>query len=283
MDAFRPLSKRGTADPRFDGPQEGLPSYLVDPVISWTRGAIFELRRNGQFPRRDVVERIQLALRMRSPLEWRNGAQSAARSLLERMKREREFAIDVIDFLVQEVTDSAYANRLDQILTEGGSVWEVARTDKNKRFLARRVSGPVSDVIQSVSQDSERVGNHLEAAWQKLLGRQPDPSAAYREAIRAVEVAAKPVITPSDPTATLGKMIRAIEDKPEKWTVALDKGSSRQIAEMANLIWKGQLDRHGTDDPKAPLHVSQEEADMAVNIAIALARIFTSGGIRTVD
>jgi hypothetical protein len=283
MSSFRPLSKRSTPDPRFDGPQEGLPGYLLNPVMSWVGGviwigdALYGAEGNGE-----VLQSLQVALRLEDPLAWDRGSDSAAQSLVSRMKQTPDFALDVLDYFVQRVVDSPYANGLDQILAEGGSVWEVAEGSEGERFFSRRVVGPVGEAILMVSSDSERTGRHLEAAWQKLLGRNPDPSAAYREAIRAVEASAKPVVTPDDPTATLGKIIRAIRDKPEKWTVVLDKSSSNQIADMCDLIWKGQMDRHGTDDPNAPLNVSQEEADAAVHIAMTLARLFASGGIRRV-
>jgi hypothetical protein len=48
---------------------------------------------------------------------------------------------------------------------------------------------------------------------------------------------------------------------------------------MAAMIWTGQLDRHGTDDPAAPLNVDQAEADAAFHIALALVRLFVSAAI----
>ena len=114
------------------------------------------------------------------------------------------------------------------------------------------------------------------------MGRNPNPSVAYSQAIKATEAAAKPVVTPTDDLATLGKIIRAIRDRPAKWTVVLDKASPGQIADMADLIWKGPVDRHGSDDPNAPLAVTQEEADAAFHIALGLVRIFVSGAITAV-
>ena len=271
------------ADPRFDGPQEGLPDYLLQPALDWLEGILWvDEPPYGAQLNVDVLRAVQLALRMNPPLDWSNGATSASRTLKDRMARNREFALDVLDFFVQQVAAPSYANQLSQTLTLGGSEWEVAELPDDGRHLAKRVIGPVRETIDELRSDSERAHHYLSIAWQKLVGRNPDPSAAYREAIRAVEAAAKPVITPDDPGATLGKIIRAIRDKPEKWTVVLDKSSPGQIADMADLIWKGQLDRHGTDNPDAPLNVTQEEADAAVYIAISLARLFASGGVRRV-
>ena len=114
------------------------------------------------------------------------------------------------------------------------------------------------------------------------MGRNPDPSRAYNEAIRAVEVVAAPVVIPDDPKATLGKIIKAMEDKPSKWTVDLVEATPEQVTGMAAMIWQAQFDRHGTDDEDVPLNVSQEQADAAVHVAIALVRLFAGGHITRV-
>ena len=114
------------------------------------------------------------------------------------------------------------------------------------------------------------------------MGRSPDPSSAYREAIRAVEVVAGPVVKPGDSKATLGTIISALRDKPSKWTVDLEKASPEQVTEMLAMLWQSQFDRHGTDDESVPLNVSQEQADAAVHIAIALTRMFAGGHIKAV-
>lgn len=199
------------------------------------------------------------------------------------MAGDREFALDVLDFCVQHVASESYSEQLGNVLTIGGSEWDVSTSGDQGAHVVRRIPGPIDDSIDAIRTDSERAHHHLEVAWSKLVGRNPDPSTAYRESVRAVESAAKPTVTPNDSTATLGKIIRAIRDKPEKWHVMLDQASSSQIAEMAELLWRGQLDRHGTDDLDAPLNVSQNEADAAFYIALALVRLFTSGAIVALD
>lgn len=255
----------------------------MHPVVQWLDGLMWVPDGYGSHdPNVDALRTLQLALRLDPPLNWGGGGQSAISSVKNRAAKDRIFALDVLDFFVQKVAKPGYADELGQILTVGGSEWEVAELGEDARHLAKRVVGPVRRAIDGIGSDSERAHHHLSTAWAKLVGRNPDPSAAYREAIRAVEAAAKPVVTPDDPGATLGKIVRAIRDKPEKWIVVLDKSTPEQIADMCDLIWKGQLDRHGTDEPGARLNVSQGEADAAVHIAISLARIFSSGGIRRV-
>ena len=60
-------------------------------------------------------------------------------------------------------------------------------------------------------------------------------------------------------------------------TVVLDHCDATNIADMADMLWRGQTDRHGTDEPGAPLTVSLSEADAAFHIALALAQLFGGG------
>lgn len=48
---------------------------------------------------------------------------------------------------------------------------------------------------------------------------------------------------------------------------------------MLAMIWQSQFDRHGTHDESVPLSVSQEQADAAVHISLALVRLFAGGHI----
>ena len=98
------------------------------------------------------------------------------------------------------------------------------------------------------------------------------------EAVKSIEIAAKPVVTPNDPNATLGKMCAAIRGKPDKWETDSEfDGSVETVLAMMDMVWKGHL-RHG--DESAPLQVSQEAAEMTVQTAVLLVSWFRSGRIR---
>jgi hypothetical protein len=275
---FRPLSRRVRTDPRFDEPQAGLPDYLVEPVIDWVRPLL--LRDDPSLlhavPAEDRLRTLQLLLRLDVPLDWRNDAYSALDSLLTRMVEDRELALDVVDALVQLMASPEYANDLDARLRLGGSEWSVLEHD-GSRALVRRAIGPVPESIEAIWSDSQRGHQHLMSAWRKLNGRAADPSGAYREAIKAVEAVAKPVISPDNARATLGTMIRDIRAKPDKWEFVLGGASVEDVAALADLLWKGHLDRHGSDDESVPLEVSMAEADTAVHLAVPIVRIFAAG------
>jgi hypothetical protein len=165
------------------------------------------------------------------------------------------------------------AQKLGDMLDSGRSAWRVTERPSGGWQLVRRSLGPVVEAISSLAGPSQRA--HLVAAWDALTRRHPDTSAAYREAVRAVEAAAKPVVLPNDSLATLGKMIAAIDAKPTKWHFVL--GSPEDVSAMCKLLWTSQLDRHGTDDESVPLNVSYEQADAAVHLALTLVRYFAGG------
>jgi hypothetical protein len=54
------------------------------------------------------------------------------------------------------------------------------------------------------------------------------------------------------------------------------------IVQMLDLLWKNQTDRHGVAATQPAVPVTQEQAELAVNLALTLVQIFRSGGIRTV-
>jgi hypothetical protein len=96
-----------------------------------------------------------------------------------------------------------------------------------------------------------------------------------------MEVVTIPVVLPASTAATLGKVIAALRDKPSKWAVVLKHPDpERQVlilADMLDLVWKGQSDRHGDPDSHAPLSVTQQQAEAAVHLAVTAVQWFTTG------
>jgi len=131
-----------------------------------------------------------------------------------------------------------------------------------------------------------RAGEHLARAWVATYGRTGNPSEGYRESIKAVEAAAKPVVSPANDRATLGTVIADIRNDPTKWTIDLHSPTPTdqmpQVQGMLELLWKGQSNRDGTPDADAPLSVTQEQAEAALHLAMTLVQWFTSGVVTRV-
>ncbi len=79
------------------------------------------------------------------------------------------------------------------------------RFDDGHYALTRRALGPVVEAIENLRSANDRAADHLYTAWRHLAGRDPIPDQAYSQALLAVEAAAKPVVSPTDEKATLGK------------------------------------------------------------------------------
>lgn len=281
MSEWRPLSKRGRSDERLDEPTEGLPPYLAGPLISWLQRMF---RDSYGAISRKRLEFLQLKFKLDPTLDWEFGVESAFQDLRERIDVDEEFGLDVIDFVLSHMrvyTDqydnpAELAGEAGQLFLLGGSAWEVNSGDDGSYTLSRRAVGPVKEALESIST-STRAHQHLVKAWNHLAGRNPDVSAAYREAVKAVEAAAKPVVLPENDRATLGQMIAAIKDKGDKWTATL--GTLDDVRRLMEIVWKAQLDRHGTDDESIPFSVSAEEADAAFAICLNLSRLFAGGHV----
>jgi hypothetical protein len=230
---------------------------------------------------------------LRLPLNWERSREDeivgrgisapALRNLLQIVVDGGQRSLDVVDYLLQRASRSSVggaAESLEMCLREGGSKWCVSTT---RDSLEERVAAEVAERAAQVMTAGKRAGQHLREAWGAVYGRNPSPSHAYREAVRAVEAAAIPVVLPNDATATLGKVIRDIKTAPEKRSVALQpaKGDPVQyVIGMLELLWTSQFDRHGTADDSVPLSVNQEQAEAAVHLALTLTHWFEAGLVR---
>ena len=193
--------------------------------------------------------------------------------------------LDLLDYCLgveDEDEDSAdYAAELEEILARSGSAWTVGTDHEQRWCLTRRVDETVLEAATEEMKQPSNAAEYLRSSWHHVYGRNPNPSTAYHDAVRAVEAAARPVVTPKDDQATLGKMIPAFRDKPEKWGIVI--GDVDTVRKMMETIWKSQFDRHGTDDTTKPLNVSQAEAEAAVQMGVTLVQLFRTGAIRRIS
>jgi hypothetical protein len=233
----------------------------------------------------DPAALLTVERKLRVPLDWSEGPEGALQSI-RRLVNDREYFLDLVDLLLSGLSTTyreQVSRDIEKQLKEGGSAWSVRLSDQGVYRLVRRVDPTVTASAQAVMSASGRAGQHLAKAWQEIYGRNPDPSTAYREAVRAVEAVGIPVISPKNPKATLGTMIKDIENAPTKWTVVLKPkagDSVLMIRQTMELLWTAELDRHGTADETVPLHVSAEEAEGAIHLAVTLVHWFHSGAIK---
>jgi hypothetical protein len=168
---------------------------------------------------------------------------------------------------------------LEALLERSNSAWRVG-TRANAPGLERRVPLGVQVAADAVMQRSQDAGVRLAKAWGELYGVGGTPTEAYRLAVLAVEDAAIPVVSRNNPSATLGTVLKQMEDQKD-WRLPMLREDARAetgdtIVAMMRMIWTGQHDRHG-GKPARPGNVSQAEAEVAVSAAVALVSWFSSG------
>ena len=155
-------------------------------------------------------------------------------------------------------------------LAEAGSAY---RLNALLSGLERRVDPTrTTAVAKAATSAGNSAADYLRAAWTAAYGLHPDPSAAYRDAIRAVEAVVLPIALPRDPTPTLGKAIKHLKDTSNRWETAIQdkdgQGTIDPVIAMLERLWHGQTDRHGGAAP------TQAMAEAAVHLAATLVQWF---------
>ena len=187
----------------------------------------------------------------------------------------------VVDYLMGEVSNYfrlTVSAELEAILAGGGSAWRVGER-LGKLGLIERVPEGVRVAVESVFERSGTAGHLLARAWSHIHGVVKNDSAGYGDAVRAVEVAAIPLVLGEDPEATLGTVIQRMRADGD-WRLPLREHNHAPSAEMVvqilRTLWRGHSDRHGNVDYK---DVSHEEARAGVVLAATLVDWFTAGAI----
>ena len=271
-----PILQRQTPEQReeFYTLREGIPVGLHSSLLDWTFPWYVSLVDDSLEINLDRVRHLE---RVIDRWVFLNLVPPSPDFLHTRFSHDNDLLLQATDIALQWADDDDAA-LLESFLTDARSVYCVGEDEHGNYQLQRRQSEELGALIEVETKQSGRAAEHLRAAWSNCFRRDPDPNDAYGEAVKAIEVAGKPVVTPDDALATLGKMIAAIRVKPDKWETDSElDGSIPTILSMMDMVWKGQL-RHG--DESAPLQVSQEAAEMTVQTAVLLVSWFRSGRIR---
>lgn len=265
------------ASEEHDVSRERIPDHLFTSLLDWA------IKRYSCPPPRVGVPNPQMLLKLER--YTRRLVPTSAFHDMKGLGRafwpDHVLFLDAIDLALSQ-SDEAPAGGspevLEAILREAGSIYCVGLDGNGNFQLQSRQSAALVALVESEANQPDRAAQHLRSAWSKCFGRHPDTKGACREAVEAIEVAAKPAVTPNDPVTTLGKMCSAIRAKPEKWETDSEfAGSVETVLAMMDMVWKGHY-RHG--DETAPLEVSQEAAEMTVQTAVLLVGWFHSGRIR---
>jgi hypothetical protein len=289
---------------------EGIPPWARASLVQWLSPILnaVQKREYMRFTLREGIPSTDFLLmaerRLRVNLDWQDdGGRTALLSLAKRMEGNDEFFLQVLELAIEQI-DLGYTwqdqesalSELDRILTEAGSAWRVdiqrietedyvfgqlRKGYREVRTLQRRASETATNALTESVRLAPAAASHLASAWNYAFGRNPDPGRAYSEAIKAVEAAAGPVVSPNDTTATLGKVLGQLRSTPQLWQVVLAEdvpgpaanriSPVQVVTNVAALLWENQTDRH------APVQqpIQQAQAELAVHLAVTLVQIFS--------
>lgn len=225
---------------------------------------------------RATVAKVDLSLAQPSP---------------EEVERERRWIArleeDVAELEKQKMPPAI--RRLEWLLSQGRSGW---RAEIEPPGLVERVSPEERAEYDSAKKPDDIAAAHLRAAWQAAWGVDHDGQKAFDEAVKALEAAFRPVAAPKDPGATLGKIARYLDDKPDKWRARLadarppsssgkgDDAGAQALADLLHAIIAANR-RHAADGTR--LQNSLDDGRDAVSLAVALVAMQRRGFIQHDD
>jgi hypothetical protein len=289
------------ADP---SPRDELPDHVMSSVQEFITPFFFGHGPNadgglamygGSSGRRSFLREIERTCEL-SNLPWHGRDLAVANAIWEAMVRDRALAVKVIDYALADPWMgydaqgmSSAVSELDRALRQAGANYTVVQPDSNRSAYAleKRISSPTAATMTAATATAGNASDHLTKARKAAFGQQPDPSKAYWEAVKAVEAAAIPVVTPKDPTATLGKILGELRNNPQKFSTAFSRDASlgqgttltplQVVIALADLLWKNQTDKHGSPQPSVP--ITQTQAEAGVMIAVTLVEMFRRSAI----
>lgn len=193
--------------------------------------------------------------------------------IMDSTENDQRTLLHVADYLLASELASDYdARQLELLLRGSNSAWRM-NVDWNGLSLLVPVEELAELDLASAGGDSSAkyIADAWDAAW-----RTEDPNAvkAYDSAVKAIESILVPIVIPKHPTPTLGRVIKALQAKPEKWDTRF-RGSPtvEALAAMLEEVWKTQV-RHGKSEY---LENTLEEAQDAVTIAVAVVGLCRRG------
>lgn len=131
---------------------------------------------------------------------------------------DRDRTTNFIALCLQNFANQNEAYKLEVILSQGGSAYEVIKTDKSASEydegvydLAERVSEVVKKQSEQALEDSEL----LKEAWDSCFSRSPDYERVVSRSSDFLEAFLGKIYFPDDTRPQLKKFVHAFERKPE--------------------------------------------------------------------
>lgn len=284
---WTPPGVTSTQAKEFLAIRSGLPRYIRPEIAGWIKQSA---NPNNLAPLNDLL-RFQTVCR--TNLGFVPGEYILWSTFIELMIKhwDEKILTNYIHFVLSEINVyrveppaiQGRAQSLEEILVNGGSSWAVGWV-QGRYGLLERIPAGVVDAVEGVVTAAGHASGLLRQAWDMAFGATKNPSHAYFDAVKAVEVLSCPLFSPNDREPTLGKDINVLRNKPESFSFVMT-GSKRstpveKLLSMMELLWHSQTDRHGRGDYQ---DVSEAEAQAAVLLASTLVGWFSQEYVQRVS
>lgn len=286
-DNWRPLGFEDSDTTTYGALHDGVPVWMAESFWDWMRKRFSQTQMTDPFDfdsyevflNQDLVR--QVGRRCRLVLTYSGHDLDGGMEAIRRDAEAQSAALLIADYLLSVQTNESPVTSLNTILEESGSAWKTG-TRSGTSGLVRRVPDGVQSAVDRAISSGGHAGDRLGQAWGAAFGIDPNPSHAYSLAVKAVEDAAIPVVSPNDRDATLGKISSQMRNTGD-WGLPLSREdeyapTSTTLLSMMKMLWAGQADRHGGHHD-ADLVITQDAAEIAVTTAATLVQWFTSGAV----
>ncbi|MHA7268626.1 hypothetical protein [Arthrobacter sp. HLT1-20] len=296
IESWLPFGQQDDPQKLYSALHEGVPEWMSKSIRAWQQEIleiVFDTEDNviGRF--HSIEQELRTAIDIpQNPTAYGLGAsvishfQSSGDELVL-----TDYLLSIADIenlggwesLQEEMKKKDHLfGRLDSTLKKSGSKWTIGIRAASRIGLIQRVPEGVQIAANETMRSASHAGRRLAEAWGAVFGINPDPSRAYSLAVKAVEDAAIPAVSPNNTHATLGTIISQMRDTGD-WALPLQREdqhatTSATLLSMMKMLWAGQADRHGGHhDPT--LVITQEAAEVAVMAAATLVQWFASGAV----
>ena len=197
--------------------------------------------------------------------------------ILKTARDDHDVLLDIADYLlVSGLASTDAVASLRHLLAVSYSAW---RVKDDASGLALRVSPEEEEAYRDAISPGDETSGYLAAAWDAAWRRNdPNIDEAYRNSVKAIESALKPIVSPDNGVATLGTIAGDINAKPEKWNTRFRGAETVQaLRDLLYELWKTDS-RHAGMPPN-----TLEQAQDAVTIAVAVVALTRRGFLKRVD
>lgn len=261
---------------------DGVPPLMREALLGWTSSRLRASGKGPEFSDRRLCLELQTVLGVSLGVSAGISATTQSAEVRTALRKVEPLGfLRVVDYLLSRLDRYGlenYAPVLEGVLQQSRSRWTVGER-MGKPGLVERVPAGVQDAVESVIANAAGAGRLLARAWARVHGLTPDDSAAYFDAVRAVEAVAIPLVIPRQREPVLGHVIGQMKNDGD-WRLPLrehgDAPTAGLILGMLRALYRGHHDRHGAVDYT---DVTHDEAAVAVLLAATLVGWFASGAI----